>query len=89
MAGRYGNGGARKLQKVCEEFDAGLVGATFDGWSSECEFERVTDLAGDGVPLSARMNFDGEGSAGWGVVDGDHKKRITTEGTEVQRGLQA
>ncbi len=35
MAGGNGNGRARNVQKICEELDAGLVGAAFDGWSGE------------------------------------------------------
>jgi len=27
LAGRYGNGGTRNLQKICQEFDTGRVGA--------------------------------------------------------------
>src|SRR5439155_72330 len=35
VAGRYGNGGTRELQKFCQEFDASLIGAAFDRRSGE------------------------------------------------------
>ena len=88
VAGRYGNGGARKLQKICEEFDAGLICAAFDWRGGKREFDRVAKLTGDGVLSGTRVHFDGEGCTRWSVVDGDHKKAITTEDTEEHRELK-
>src|SRR5258708_23309433 len=53
LAGRNGNGRSRHLQKFREEFDAGGIGAAVDRRCGERDFERVADLAGDGVLLRA------------------------------------
>ena len=60
LAGRNGNGRSGHLQKFCEEFDAGFVGAAFDGRSGQGDFQRIAEFAGDGVLLRAGMNLDGE-----------------------------
>jgi hypothetical protein len=33
LAGRYGNGGTRQAQKICQKFDTGVVGPAFYGWA--------------------------------------------------------
>jgi hypothetical protein len=56
FAGRYGNGGTRNLQKICKEFDAGLVGPTLDRRSRQCQLKRIADFASDRSPLGPRVH---------------------------------
>jgi len=63
LAGRYGNGGTWNLQKICEEFDAGFISATFYGRRRQGQFQRLPEFSGDGVLLRAGLDFDGEDAA--------------------------
>jgi hypothetical protein len=44
VAGRYGNGGMRNLQKLCEEFDAGLVGGRGGGSVAESRIRSMWSI---------------------------------------------
>ena len=72
FAGRNSNGGTRNLQKICQEFNAGLVGAAVEGRSRQRQFKRTANLAGNGVLLGARLHLDGEPYAAWAFVEGNH-----------------
>jgi hypothetical protein len=61
LAGGYGNGRSRHLQKFGKEFDAGVVGSTVDRSAGQGDFERLAEFAGDRVLLRAGMDFDGKG----------------------------
>src|SRR5437667_3318815 len=63
LAGRYGNGRTWNLQKICEEFDAGLISAAFDRRSHQRELQRLAEFSGDGVLLRAGLDFNGEDAA--------------------------
>jgi len=71
LARGNGNGGTRQAQNLSQEFDHGGVGAAIDGRGGERELQGITERAGDGVFLGARMDADGEGEAAGGLVDGD------------------
>jgi hypothetical protein len=58
LAGRNGNGRSRHLQKICEEFDAGLIGFAVDRRRGQGDFERVADLAGDRVLSGSGLQLD-------------------------------
>src|SRR5207244_11330656 len=63
LAGRYGNGRTWNLQKICEEFDAGLISAAFDRRSHQRELQRLAEFSGDGVLLRAGLDLHGEDAA--------------------------
>src|SRR5208282_1395830 len=71
-AGRYGNGRTRNLQKIREEFNAGLVGSPFDGRGSQGQFKRVSEFAGNGISLRAGLDLHGKHCPCGAVVDGNH-----------------
>jgi len=79
LAGRYGNGGTWNLQKICEEFNAGFIGPSFHGRSGQGHFQRIPELAGDGVLPGTRVDFDCKRAAGRRVVNGDHQNRLPTQ----------
>jgi hypothetical protein len=60
LAGRYGNGGTRNLQKICQEFYTGLVGTVVRRRGGERQLERVAEFASDSIFLGVRVNFNGE-----------------------------
>src|SRR5437867_13348777 len=84
LAGRYGNGGTRNLQKICQEFDTGRVGAAFRRWRRERQFECVAEFASDSVRLSSRMKFDGEGDALRGRMNRDHDATTIYSGGQLR-----
>src|SRR5580658_1972808 len=53
LAGRYGNGRTRYIQKICEEFDARFVGSTIDRRCGQSQFQRIAQFAHDSVLLRA------------------------------------
>jgi hypothetical protein len=63
LAGRYGNGRTRNLQKICKEFDTGFIGPPINGRCCYRELQRITNFTGDRVLPGARMDFHGEGYA--------------------------
>src|SRR5215469_13639304 len=65
LAGSNSNGGARHLQKFCEEFDTGLVGFTIDRGRGERDFEYVAERADHRILSGARLHFDREGYTHW------------------------
>lgn len=73
LAGRYGNGGTRNLQKICQEFDARLVGLAFNWRRCQREFKRATDLASDDILLRPRVDFDCEARAGRCFLNGNQE----------------
>ena len=84
LAGSYGNGRARHIQSLCEEIDAGLIGASLDGRRGESQLQSITDLPGDAVLFGTWVDFDGKRRAGWRVVDGNHEN-IHCGGVEARR----
>jgi hypothetical protein len=69
LAGRYGNGGSRNVQKICEEFDAGVIGSSIDRRGGQRQFEGIANFTSEGVLLGSRTNSDRETYAGWGFVN--------------------
>lgn len=82
LAGRYGNGGTRDVQKICQKFDAGVVASTFYWRGGQRQFQSVSEFTGDRIFVSARMELDRENSAGRSILNRDHANRLTTEDTE-------
>jgi hypothetical protein len=82
LAGRYGNGGSREVQKICQKFNAGLVGSAFNRWRGQRQFQSVSEFTRNCILSSARMDLDSESSAGRSVLNRDHANRSTTEDTE-------
>lgn len=58
LAGSNGNGRSRQLQKVCEEFDARIVGFAVGRRRGEGNFDCIAEFAGDGVFPGAGMDSD-------------------------------
>src|ERR1700719_2106560 len=85
LAGRYGNGRARNLQKICEEFDAGLIGPTVDRRRSQSQFKRAAELADICVFLRARVNFDCEATSSRSVANRNQGFQFHHRVTEPQR----
>src|SRR5215471_19066231 len=76
VAGRNGNGRSRHLQKLCEEFDAGLIGAALNGRHGEREFNCVSQFPSDRALFRVRMNSDSEGNTPVAVLDGNHGRML-------------
>ena len=72
LAGGNGNGRSRHPQKFREEFDAGLIGPSFDWRCGQRDFQRIAEFACDGVLLGAGMNANRERNARLVLTDWDH-----------------
>jgi hypothetical protein len=86
LAGRYGNGGARNLQEIREEFDAGFIRPAIDRRRGYRELESIANFTGDGILPGTRMDFHGEGHAGWGLLD---KNQLELEVSTIGRSARA
>src|SRR6266581_947170 len=71
-AGGYSNRGPRQLQKLRQELNACLVGTALKGRRSECQLERVADLAGGGVFAGTGMDPNGKDSASGSLTNRNH-----------------
>lgn len=72
LAGSNSNGGARHVQKICQEFNAGLVGLSLDGRRGQRDLENISELTSDGILPGAWVDLDGEGDSGSIFMDWNH-----------------
>jgi len=72
LTGSNSNGGARHLQKICKEFEAGLIGLAFHRRSGEGDLQGVSQLSCDGTLPRARVDFDRERCAQCAFMDWNH-----------------
>lgn len=90
LAGRYGNGRTRNLQKICKEIDAGFVGPAIDGRRGQRQFDCIANFASDCVLFCSRMNLHGEGHAGGCFMNRDQSKlEVTTIGRSARAVIDA
>jgi len=73
VAGRYGNGRTGHIQKIRQEFDAGLVRPTVDRRRGQSQFQRIAQFAGDGVFPGPGLNSDREGSTNRRFANRNHE----------------
>ncbi len=85
LAGRYGNGRTGNIQKICEEFDAGLVGSAFGRRRSERKLKRIAEFAGDGILFRARVNLDCEADTCRSVENRNHGFQFHHRVTDPRR----
>jgi len=72
LTGSNSNGGARHLQKICKEFDAGFIGLAVQRRSGERDLQGVSHLSRDGILPRARVDFDRERCAQRAFMDRNH-----------------
>jgi hypothetical protein len=75
LAGSYGNGRTRNVQKFRQEAYAGGVGPAIDGGSGQAQLDRVTHCAGDPIPRAARAHLDPKSGAPRNILNLNHRTR--------------
>jgi hypothetical protein len=85
LAGRYGNGGTRNLQNICEEFNARLIRSAVSGGRRQGQFHCAADLSDKRILFSTWLHPDSEGRACGCVPNRNHKLQFHHRVTEPQR----
>ena len=75
LTGSNSNGGARHLQKICKEFNAGFVGLALDRRRSERNLQSIAQFTRDRVFSCSRMDFDSERYCPGTLVNRNHIQR--------------